>query len=446
MKKYSSYKPSGEDYIGDIPKNWECIRLGMLGVFSSSGIDKKTNDNETSVRMVNYTDIIQSRKYNPIQTGEKEYMVVSTPVSKLNEHRLIKGDMVFIPSSETKEDLGYSSLIDFEENDIVYSYHILRFRTHKNIHHYFKKYLINHHSVLNQFSRESKGTTRQIIGRNVFNNVRVVLPPLQEQEQIVKYLDEKTNIIDKLISTKQRKVELLKEQRTTLINQVITKGLNLNVKMKDSGVEWIGEIPESWVISKLGFYSTKIGSGSTPRGGSEIYEYSGVPFIRSQNVHFDGLRLDNVSFINIETQNSMNGSKVVKKDVLLNITGGSIGRCCVVEVEIEMNVNQHVSIIRTTNSLLNYYLNYTLSSDIGQSQVIFNLTGGNREGLTIEGIRNFRITIPPIIEQQEIVDYLDKHTKEIDDLVSMEKNKIELLKEYRQSLISEVITGKIKVV
>ncbi len=281
MKKYSSYKPSGEDYIGDIPNNWECIRLGMLGSFSSSGIDKKTNDNETSVRMVNYTDIIQSRKYNPIQTGEKEYMVVSTPVSKLNEHRLIKGDMVFIPSSETKEDLGYSSLIDFDENDIVYSYHILRFRTHKNIHHYFKKYLINHHSVLNQFSRESKGTTRQIIGRNVFNNVRVVLPPLQEQEQIVNYLDEKTTIIDKLISTKQRKVELLKEQRTTLINQVITKGLNPNVKMKNSGVEWIGEIPEGWSISKFKYVS-KIITGNTPSktDGGDYFSEDGFLWIK----------------------------------------------------------------------------------------------------------------------------------------------------------------------
>jgi type I restriction enzyme S subunit len=85
MKKYQSYKPSGEDYIGDIPEIWECIRLGMLGNFSSSGIDKKTNDNEVSVRMVNYTDIIQSRNYNPIQDGEKEYMVVSTPLSKLEE-------------------------------------------------------------------------------------------------------------------------------------------------------------------------------------------------------------------------------------------------------------------------------------------------------------------------------------------------------------------------
>ena len=101
--------------------------------------DKKLNDDEINVKMVNYTDLIHSRKYYPIQTGEKEYMRVTTTQSKLNEHRLEKGDMVFIPSSETHEDLGYSSLIDFDENDIVYSYHILRYKTKKPVFHYFKK-------------------------------------------------------------------------------------------------------------------------------------------------------------------------------------------------------------------------------------------------------------------------------------------------------------------
>jgi type I restriction enzyme S subunit len=141
----------------------------------------------------------------------------------------------------------------------------------------------------------------------------------------------------------------------------------------------------------------------------------------------------------------MKGSKVNKNDILLNITGGSIGRCCVVDIEDEMNVNQHVSIIRTKSELVNYFLNFILCSDLGQSQVRFNLTGGNREGLTIEGIRNFIITIPSITEQNQIIDFLISKTKEIDDLVQLEQKKIDLLKEYRQSLISEVVTGKVKV-
>lgn len=199
MNSYPSYKDSGVEWIGEIPSEWGCFRLGVIGEFSSSGIDKKSKEGEVDVRMVNYTDLIKSRKYNPILNGDKDFMKVTTPQSKLNEHNLRKGDMVFIPSSETYEDLGYSSLIDFDEDDIVYSYHILRFRNHKPIYHFYKKYLINHHSVLNQFSSEGKGTTRQIIGRNVFRNVRVVLPPKETQTQIVSFLDTKTQKIDDLI-------------------------------------------------------------------------------------------------------------------------------------------------------------------------------------------------------------------------------------------------------
>ena len=206
MNRYSSYKDSGSEWFGEIPEHWDCVRLGMIGTFSSSGIDKKSNLDEVPVRMVNYTDIIQKRRYNSIQDGTKEYMSITTPKSKFEEHRLKKGDMVFIPSSETIDDLGFSSLIDFDDDDIVYSYHIIRFQNKREIYHYFKKYLINHSLVLSQFSKESKGTTRQIIGRNVFNNINVILPPLHEQEQIVAYLDKKTAIIDTLITSKAQRL------------------------------------------------------------------------------------------------------------------------------------------------------------------------------------------------------------------------------------------------
>jgi type I restriction enzyme S subunit len=446
MDKYSSYKPSGIEWLETIPENWKVSKLKYLGnlfggLTGKSGVDFNNDENPKNKPYIPYTNI-----FNNTYISQDHFHYVSIDDGE-SQNRVKKYDMFFLMSSETHKDLGKSCILIDDVDELYLNSFCKGYRINdKNIQPLFLNYQILGHLHREMISVEGKGFTRINLRQDKINDLVVFYPTLQEQEQIVNYLDEKTTIVDKLISTKQRKVELLKEHRTTLINQVITKGLNPNVKMKDSGIEWIGEIPESWGISKLGFYSTKIGSGSTPRGGSEIYEDSGVPFIRSQNVHFDGLRLDNVSFINIDTHSSMNGSKVVKNDVLLNITGGSIGRCCVVEDDIEMNVNQHVSIIRTTNSLLNYYLNYILSSDIGQSQVIFNLTGGNREGLTIEGIRNFRITIPPIIEQKEIIEHLNEITKEIDELVSMEQNKIELLKEYRQSLVSEVITGKIKVV
>ena len=279
----------------------------------------------------------------------------------------------------------------------------------------------------------------------MLGNIPVSAPPLQEQQQIVDFLDHKTQQLDSLIEKTEQKIELLKEQRTALINQVVTKGLDPDAEMKDSGVEWIGEIPVGWDGIPLRLLLTKVGSGSTPRGGSEIYPDSGIPFLRSQNIHFDGLHLDDVVYITPEIHNRMNSSVVKCADLLLNITGGSIGRCCICESPEEMNVNQHVSIIRTKDRLSNHFLYYLICSNAGQEQIVRNQTGANREGLTANNIKEFIFGIPINQEQQEIVEYLDNKTQQIDSQVEKETKRIELLKEYRNALISEVVTGKIDV-
>lgn len=438
MRVYQSYKSSGNEWIGEIPKHWEVYRLGMLGTFSSSGIDKNSNDNEVSVRMVNFTDLVQGKNHYPIQNGEKEYMRVTTPDSKLREHRLNKGDMVFIPSSETEVDLGYSSLIDFEEDDIVYSYHILRFRFNKEVYHFYKKYLVNHYSVLNQFSSEGKGTTRQIIGRNVFNNVRVVLPPLHEQQQIVQFLDEKTELIDKLISTKERKISLLKEQRTSLINQVITKGLNPNVKMKDSGVEWIGEIPEHWMLVPLKYLSDfQNGFGFK----SELWTDIGIPIIRIQNLNGG----DNYNFYSYDK--NYEKYEVTKGDLLYSWSGnvGTSFGPFLWNKEGTYYLNQHIFLVKPKIEINVFWYFNVLKQMTKYVEEYFTTGVIGLVHITKDELGCSRIPLPPINEQNEIVNYLNSKTKEIDDMVQLEQKKIDLLKEYRKSLISEIVTGKIKV-
>ena len=435
MKKYDSYKDSGVEWIGEIPSEWECLRLGMLGDFSSSGIDKKSKENETPVRMVNYTDLIQSRKYYPIQTGEKEYMRVTTPQSKLEEHRLKKGDMVFIPSSETHEDLGYSSLIDFDENDIVYSYHILRYKTKKPVYHYYKKYLINHHSVLNQFSSECKGTTRQIIGRDVFNNVRVVLPSLHEQQQIVSFLDTKTSLIDSLIEKTQRKIELLKEKRTSLINELVTKGLNPNVEMKDSGVEWIGEIPSHWETKKLKYLS-KIIYGISPPDTTYNDEGIGTLLINGP-VEYSKTDFGYTRSLKWTTEPN---KFTTKGSLLFCLRGSTTGRMNITHTDV--SIGRGVCSINSNEN--QWFLIYSMFSV--RRWIQDQISGSTFPSVTSDDVNNYVICSPPINEQQQIVEYLDEQTQIIDNTISIEEKRIKLLKEYRQSLISEVVTGKRKVV
>lgn len=441
MEKYQSYKSSGIEWLGDIPSTWDVYRLGMLGTFSSSGIDKKSNEDEIEVEMVNYTDLIQSRNYFPVQNGDKEYMVVTTPSSKLQEHSLKKGDMVFIPSSETKEDLGYSSLIDFDKSDVVYSYHILRFRFQKEVYHYFKKYFVNHHSVLNQFSLESKGTTRQIIGRNVFNNVKVVLPPFSEQIQIVQFLDEKTELIDKLISTKERKITLLKEQRTTLINQVVTKGLNPKVKMRDSGVEWIGEIPEHWSVGKLKQICREnlksLSNNTNP-------EYQ-LNYIEISDVNSDGI-IENTTHYLFSESPSRCRRVVSKGDVILSTVRTYLRSIGIIENDVsDLICSTGFSVLTPNKNISSKHLFYMVRTEWFISMVISKSEGVSYPSIQSEKLMNNLVLLVPENEQLQIVEHLDLKTKEIYDLIQIEQKKIDLLKEYRQSLISEVVTGKIKV-
>ena len=216
--------------------------------------------------------------------------------------------------------------------------------------------------------------------------------------------------------------------------------------MKDSGIKWIGEIPKHWKLSKIKWITKKIGSGITPRGGSQIYTKEGVKLLRSQNIHFDGLHLENVVYIDKDIDESMSNSRTKKNDVLFNITGGSIGRCCLINNDETMNVNQHVCIIRPNKKEIDpYYLLSFLCSDLGQIQLRLNLTGSGREGINFENLGNFIIPLPEMDEQKKISNHISKFNHKEFLLLKKFKSKISLLQEYRHALISSVVTGKIRI-
>jgi type I restriction enzyme S subunit len=211
---------------------------------------------------------------------------------------------------------------------------------------------------------------------------------------------------------------------------------------KASGVEWLGDVPGHWDVSTIGYFTNKIGSGKTPKGGAESYYEEGVMLIRSQNVHDNGLRLSDVVFIDDKTDEEMANTRVKPRDVLLNITGASLGRCCIVPNYINSaNVNQHVCIIRTqVDILLPEFAQLSLLSDMIKSQIFADEVGSSREGLNFQQIKQLLITIPSIPEQQVIADFLDRETAKIDGLIEEQRRLVELLKEKRQAVISHAVT------
>ena len=232
------------------------------------------------------------------------------------------------------------------------------------------------------------------------------MPDISEQQSIVQYLDQRCGKLDAIIAIKQQQIKTLDALRQSIIYQAVTKGLDDSVPFVDTGVEWIGKIPKGWRIERIGNISLKIGSGVTPKGGATVYEESGIPLFRSQNIHFSGLKIDEVAFISEETHQEMRGSQVNINDVLLNITGASIGRCfyfsddCIFK---EANVNQHVCIVRLNHQALTKFVYYFLSSDIGQSQIFSSFRGASREGLNFRDIKLFKLGLPSVAEQQSII-------------------------------------------
>jgi type I restriction enzyme S subunit len=309
----------------------------------------------------------------------------------------------------------------------------------------FLYYFLIHNFEYEVFKLSAKSTVDSL-RRPMFQNFPIAFGSIEEQTAIANYLDQKTTQIDDLIAKKERLIQLLEEERTAIINQAVTKGIVPTVPMKDSGIEWLGEIPEHWEVTKVKTVTKKIGSGVTPKGGAEIYELSGIPLLRSQNIYFDGFRLENVAYITSEIHDSMKNSQVQSGDVLLNITGGSIGRCYYVTDEFsEANVNQHVCIVRPNDRIITEFLYYVLSSTIGQQQIDLCQTGGNREALNFEQLKNFFMCLPEIDEQKSIVQQLNFKLNSINLAIEKFRKEIELIIEYKTALISEVVTGKVDV-
>ena len=288
-------------------------------------------------------------------------------------------------------------------------------------------------------------------GRNIkyedFANSLIAIPPRTEQTAIAEYLLARAQEIDEIISEAKASIEEYKTWKASIIYEAVTKGLDPSAKMKDSGVPWIGLIPAQWGTCSLKRLTTKIGSGKTPLGGAEVYTTEGILFLRSQNIFNTGLEVESAFYISEEINSTMENSQVQYQDVLLNITGGSIGRCCIYDLNgIRANVNQHVCILRTIKTkLLPGYLRYFWISSAGPMVVEQYQTGGNRPGLNFEQIGATKIPYCDIETQQQIVEYLDCKCEEIDTLVEEKTSLIQDLESYKKSLIFEVVTGKRRV-
>jgi len=426
MKKYTTYKPSGIEWIGEIPEHWDVSKYKYnLSILSGFPFKSELFDNEVGYPLMRIRDIT-SGTIETYYTGDFNPLYI-----------VQKGDVIIGMDGE------FNTRI-WDNIDILLNQRCCKITDYKNILLKFIYYALPIDlKIINDLTYY---TTVKHLSVDDIKNISCIIPPIHEQQQIVQFLDEKTEIIDKLISTKKNKIDLLKEQRKSLINQVITKGLVPHVKMKDSGVEWIGDIPSHWKITPLrylGFFQNGISKSSEFFG-------TGYPFMNYGDVYKNDITPESVEGKIQSTETDRIQYSVIRGDVFFTRTSESkddigvsstclktIPDCVFSGFVIRFRFYKEIHIPEYSR---NHFQTYWKKVFIESKMDIVT-----RSSLSQQVLGQVPVLIPPMEEQQQIVEYLDKQTKEIDDLMTLEQKKIEVLKEYRQSLISEIITGKIDV-
>ncbi|HPS82835.1 MAG TPA: restriction endonuclease subunit S, partial [Bacteroidales bacterium] len=359
-----------------------------------------------------------------------------------------KGDLLFLMSSENQEEVGKSAALIEDFGELYLNSFCRGFRiTVPDIGTSFLNYLL-HSNELNQLiSIEGRGFTRINLRADSLTSLPILIPSLHEQITIATYLDHKTAQIDALISKKEKLIELLNEERTALINQAVTKGLNPDAPMKDSGIEWIGEVPEHWKMSKLKHLSSIISKGTTPSTiGKDLIEEGKIKFIKAENI-FENIIRDHPSFfIDEETNELLKRSNLCEKDVLFVIAGATIGKVAILPKSfLPANTNQAVCFIRLKDTSRSMFLWLWLQSNYIREIIKLQSNQAAQPNISMEDIANFNIPIMDDNELQQIVSFIERHCSNLDSMISRVSMQIDLLKEYRTALISEVVTGKVDV-
>ena len=431
MKRYPEYKESAVEWIGEIPVHWEIGQIKHIATLISQKSTPETDAIKISPENVEPKTGKVLDFYSPHDSVGVKFQAGDVLFNKL---RVYLSKVIFAEYS------GYSL------GEMI----VVRPSLQDTAKYVF--YLMLSPRFIEYCDSMSYGVKMPRTSVDDILNAQIPLASYQEQIQIVNFLDRKTKQIDELIRIKARRVELLQEQRTVLINQTVTKGLDPNAEMKPSGVGYIGDIPKDWEVKKIKYtQSNLIGGvwGSEPAGNeNDIYCIRVADFNYVQlAISTHNLTLRNISF-------KERGKRILKTgDLLIEKSGGGektpVGKTVMFDVEIprpSVTSNFISKFTVNSDSCFPRYLLYCFDFlyQIGLTRKHIKQTTGI-QNLDIDSYFQERIPFPSLIEQIQIADFLDHKTAQIDELRSNEQRSVELLKEYRQTLISEVVTGKIDI-
>lgn len=394
MKPYEKYKDSGVEWLGNIPSSWNILRFKRLAKIRN-GKDQKEI-------------LIEEGGYPVLGTGGEfgrvSEFIYDKPSVLLGRKGTVNKPQFIEEPFWTVDTLFYTEIY----NGI------------------FPRYLF-YLSQQMPFDFLQESSAVPSMTQEKLNSVKVCKPTLQEQTAIAKYLDHQTAIIDELIEKKTKQIALLKEKRQAIINETVTKGLDPTSKMKDSGIEWLGEIPESWEVIKLKWHLNFLNYKRIPIE-------SGIRFERQGNYPYYGAS----GIIDYVDDYIFEGKYILIGEDGANILSRSTPLAFIAEGKFW--VNNHAHILEVLGGNVDYFCYQIESNDFTPLA-----TGSAQPKLTKDAVANIKVIVPPLIEQNVIVDFINNCSSSIDSIVDKIYTQIEKLKEYRQSLISEAVTGKIDV-
>lgn len=435
-----SYKATNLPWCPEIPEHWKLKKLKYVARVQPSNVDKKTEVNEIPVKLCNYVDVYK----NDFITDSIDFMDASATKDEIEKFRLAKSDVLITKDSETPQDIAVPALVKIEKDNLVCGYHLAQIRSDnsKIIGEYLFR-LFQSKNFNSTFEIAANGITRFGLSIETIKSVSVFLPPLREQQRIAEYLDKKTEQIDQLIANKEKLIECLKEERTAIINQAVTKGINPNAKLKPSAVEWIGEIPEDWEVKKLK-YVAKINSSNKHRYISENPEQT-VIFLPMEKVYESG-HIDQE--LTKKVKDAVNGFTYFEKGdiIVAKITpcfeNGKGALLDNLKSDFGFGSTEFHT-LRAGNNLDRRFLYFITKTELFMNMGEALMTGAaGQKRVPTEFLKNFLIAVPPKKTQVKIVDFIHKETNKIDQTTSVIAREIELIKEYKIALINEVVTGK----
>ena len=422
-------KDSGIPWIGEIPSHWRVEQIGSCIKEVNCPNTDNAEDNALQFKM----GTIISKK-----GGDSKY----NPESLEAYNKVRQGDII-INGLNLSFDFISQRVGLVRENGVITStylaLHPLPLIDSRYLTYLFKGY--DYCKALHGMGRGLRAT----LGYKEFRKYSVVFPSLKEQQSIADFLDKKCSEIDEMVSLQEKIVEELKAYKQSVITEVVCRGLNPDVSMKDSGIEWIGQIPEGWEILKT-LWALDMPITDGPHTTPELFD-TGIPFVSAEAVSCGngGIDFSHIrGFISQEFYEECCLKYVPQRgDVYMIKSGATTGRVSIVDTDKVFTIWSPLAVFRANpKRILPRFLFYSLQGEYYQEQVRLGWTYGTQQNIGMRTLETLQIVLPTLSEQQAIVDYLDKQCKGIDTLISLKQSKIDALKEYKKSIIYEYITGK----